>query len=109
MVRFSDMLGGNDDAQRARAASAPSPVPTDDIPEADPEEDDDDPGGQDPEAVLDRLTQYATSARAADSELEPPAPRAPSEPDAELAGDLSPVGDDLLPHGKAETRKRRRK
>ena len=36
MVRFSDMLGGNGDPERARPATAPDPVPTDAIPEPNP-------------------------------------------------------------------------
>jgi hypothetical protein len=124
MVRFSDMLGGNTDPERGRPATAPDPVPTDAIPEAEPEPEPDaqpehdaqpepdaepepepttpegPPSLQTPEAVLDRLTQYATSARAAE-----PAP----EPTDDGPVEINPAGDDLLPHGKADSRKRRRK
>jgi hypothetical protein len=110
MVRFSDMLGGNGDPERARPATAPDPVPTDAIPEPEPEPEPDaepepttvegSPSLQTPEAVLDRLTQYATSARASE-----PAPESTDDAPVEI----TPIGDDLLPHGKADTRKRRRK
>jgi hypothetical protein len=116
MVRFSDMLGGNADPERGRPATAPDPVPTDAIPEpepqAEPEPEPDaepepepttvegPPSLQTPEAVLDRLTQYATSARAAE-----PAPESTDDGPVEI----TPAGDDLLPHGKADSRKRRRK
>jgi hypothetical protein len=112
MVRFSDMLGGNGDPDRARPATAPDPVPTDAIPEPEPEPEpeveaapepepvEDPPSLQTPEAVLDRLTQYATSARASE-----PAP----EPTEHRAVEIAPAGDDLLPRGKADKSKRRRK
>jgi hypothetical protein len=82
---------------------------TDDEPEADPEGDADadeagpetgtasdrvpDPTFESPEDVLDRLTQYATSARAAEP-VKPPDEDAPDD-DA-----LPPVGDDFLPRAK---------
>ena len=110
MVRFSDMLGGNGDPERARPATAPDPVPTDAIPEPEPEPDaepepepttvEGSPSLQTPEAVLDRLTQYATSARASGAGARVNRRRAGRDP---------PAGDDLLPRGKADSRKRRRK
>jgi hypothetical protein len=119
MVRFSDMLGGNGDAEGARPATAPDPVPTDEIPEPEPEIEpepepepaavDDAAGLQTPEAVLDRLTQYATSARAADPLPEPAPEPTEDRPPEDRSTEIAAVGDDLLPHGKAESRKRRRK
>jgi len=129
MVRFSDMLGGNGDQERPRRIVAPEPAWSDDIPEPQPEPEGDEPGTdipsetvapgdeadvarQSPEDVLDRLTQYATSARASDAD---PAPEGtpPEVPTADhsqgVPDELAAVGDDLLPHAKADTRKRRRK
>jgi hypothetical protein len=115
MVRFSDMLGGNGDPD-ATPATAPAPPPSlvglePDEPEPD---DEPEPAGaaapvESPEEVLDRLTQYASSARTTDTpepEPEPPIEAPAAAGDAE--DDLRPVGDDLLPRPKAETRKRRR-
>jgi hypothetical protein len=104
MVRFSDMLGGGGEPDDAHATTSPyaalSDDDPDDEPEAEPEADSDserapEPPFESPEDVLHRLTQYATSARAAEQE-------APPDEDAgdEGAGDddaLPPVGDDLLP------------
>jgi len=105
MVRFSDMLGGNADSEGARA-TVPAPAATDTRPEPEP---DDAPATQSPEDVLDRLTQYATSARFP----EPPAvddtggvEATPPNPTDEP---LTPIADDLLPRARGEGRKRRRK
>ncbi len=121
MVRFSDMLSGNPDREHARpVTTAGDPDPADELVEPDSEAE---PGTelgtaadrasapQSPEDVLDRLTQYATSARGSDaaSEPEPPAQGPTSQPPGGHPDELTPVGDDLLPHAKAETRKRRRK
>jgi hypothetical protein len=111
MVRFSDMLGGNGDSQEASAAATP---PRDESPEpgpvADPEQEVESAEpeatstAQSPEDVLDRLTHYASTARASD----PPAPE-PAVPADETDEPLTAVGDDLLPHPKGEKSKRRRK
>jgi hypothetical protein len=122
MVRFSDMLGGNGDPEHARpVTTAADPASSDELldpdseaePGAEPAPAADTDGAsaaQSPEDVLDRLTQYATSARGSDAESlpEPPEEGPTSEP-GEHPDELTPVGDDLLPHPKAETRKRRRK
>ena len=111
MVRFSDMLSGNGDSQEASAPASP-PRPDDESPapvaetEREPEDEsavpDDTSPAQSPEDVLDRLTQYASSARAPDApEPDPPADET-DEP-------LTSVGDDLLPHPKGDKSKRRRK
>jgi hypothetical protein len=122
MVRFSDMLGGNSDREGAPAATVPAGAPIDDTdpeiepgidpipaPEANAEvpapaeapfpsatETDLAATAESPRDVLDRLTQYATSARAAEREL--PTPDGPGEP-------LPDAGDDLLPHAKGRKRK----
>jgi len=114
MVRFSDMLGGNDDSQGSRAAAPPArsvPIPEPVAaaePEIEPEthDDADAPAPESPEAVLDRLTQYATSTRASD---EPATTPEPSDDAAAAQEPLTPVCDDLLPRPKGDTRKRRRK
>jgi hypothetical protein len=139
MVRFSDMLGGSgkpdDDAANSPYAELANDA-------ADPESDADREGeagaGRDtevgkepvpmatsetPEAVLSRLTQYATSARAAEigreTVTEPPAATEPpdrTEPEREaqperepepdpLPDPLSPVGDDFLPSVKRIVRR----
>jgi hypothetical protein len=135
MVRFSDMLGGSEEADDAAADSpyaalASDAADSDD--DADPEADTDD--GDDafrepvpvatfetPEAVLDRLTQYRTSTRAADP-VAPPAPPveepaaseappdggagAEAESDAEGESEpLPPVGDDFLPNARGIARR----
>ena len=110
MVRFSDLLGGQESpedkpVEAAAAASEEVLLPdaaADDVPE--------------PGDVLERLTQYATSARAPDQVpspetiVEPPNPEPPSPdsepapvPDAEPGAGtplLAPVADDLLPRAK---------
>jgi hypothetical protein len=140
MVRFSDMLGGNGDPEGPRPIAATDarpeeiPEPADEA-EPDAESGTDiesrtdiesgtdidsgtDRGGevgvvsalQSPEDVLDRLTQYASSARASDSATDSEPPAEPtSEPPDRASDELAAVGDDLLPHPKADTRKRRRK
>jgi len=116
MVRFSDMLSGNGDPEHARpVTTAADPVPSDELAEPDS---DAEPGTelrtaadtdrasapQSPEDVLDRLTQYATSARG--SEPEPPEEvPASSQPPGEHPDELTPVGDDLLPHASKRRRK----
>ena len=113
MVRFSDLLGGND------------------TPEEPEEEGDAAQDGLEPaEDVLERLTQFATSARAsspppvadapaAGAPLPDPEPTPAPEPDADPAAVpdaqadappvLTPGTDDLLPRGKSgKSRKRGR-
>ncbi|MGO9872433.1 MAG: hypothetical protein ACLPVY_01430 [Acidimicrobiia bacterium] len=117
MVRFSDMLSGNGDPEQTRpvttaADPAPADEPLEPDSEAEPETADADlaSASQSPEDVLDRLTQYATSARGSDPASEPqPAEEDPTSQPGEDPDELTPVGDDLLPHAKGETRKRRRK
>jgi hypothetical protein len=111
MVRFSDMLGGSEDAERPRATTISDPVPVDDIPVPEPDaEDDVASANESPQEVLDRLTQYATSTRSSDDAPEPPPPEAiASAPPDDAPAPLTPVGDDLLPHTKADKGKRRRK
>jgi hypothetical protein len=123
MVRFSDMLGGSGEPEDGRAASSPFAELADDGPdpegldgpagqaegeadhsEADHSEADLDaepepvaaPDSESPEAVLERLMRYATSARAAD--------QAPSvgttEPEGASDDELAPEGDDFLPHSR---------
>ena len=112
MVRFSDLLGGNEPPEEKPAA-------------------DDDTS---PEDVLERLTQFATSARPPDAEADigagappdPPDPAAPAEAarpdsppasfrdvvpdaDADAPPALTPVADDLLPRGKSGKGGKRRK
>jgi hypothetical protein len=147
MVRFSDMLGGSSDADEPSADTAPtaarelphegeeSPdpdappvrgtvqfvdqvgaVPPPAAPVADPAATP--RGPQSPQDVLDRLTQYASSARAADEAApapDPPAaepvppqpPAATREPDPPppAANTEKPGGDDLLPRAKRTLRK----
>jgi hypothetical protein len=99
VVRFSDMLGGSDDSEAARAATMPLAETADEIPEPEDEPDPDVPPPDEPEPepepsvnaspqeVLDRLTQYAAEHVAA--------PKAP-----QTDATLEPVADDLLPHAK---------
>jgi hypothetical protein len=122
MVRFSDMLAGSGEPDDANAADSLYAALANDVDE--PLEDDADETDAEadadavkepvpvatfetPEAVLDRLTQYATSRAAeqpaplVESEATEPEP-APTtepeiEPDAEADDALPPVGDDFLP------------
>jgi hypothetical protein len=132
MVRFSDMLGGDGDPEDAPAKTAhrdePPPAPDDapdpdarrvveDVPEVDEVPAAEPPAGApSPQDVLDRLTQYATAARAADHAPAPPEP-APAAPSAAPAagrepdppGDRDPAdalnaGDDILPRAKRSLR-----
>jgi len=124
MVRFSDMLGGDGDSDEARAKTAPRDLPppvVDDPPDPDaveatgadaPAPVEANPVGSSPvasteaesaQAVLDRLTQYATASRAA----EPPVPERAPETDgaAPSTADAAPgAGDDILPRGKRSLR-----
>jgi hypothetical protein len=128
MVRFSDLLGGNDDADESRPAAVSTPLVTKPEPEPVPEEESEtaDPAGADtlaafaldadpvapiesPEDVLDRLTQYATSARAGDQVPETPAPVAEPATTAETVPEFQPVGDDLLPRAGSRKPSRGRK
>ena|SRR6478672_4513398 len=129
MVRFSDMLGGSGEPDDANAPESVYAALANDATDAEPEVEDDESDGaadadgvkepvpmatfETPEAVLDRLTQYASS-RAADQPapvVEPPPPE-PEPPEPEVAeahpeieaeveveseGLLPPVGDDFLP------------
>src|SRR5580765_2327489 len=116
MVRFSDMLGGSGEPDDARAtksvyAALSDDRDADDEPDDDEEEPEVDPGADEPateaapaaeraaaptfespEDVLDRLTQYASSARAAE-------PVMPPDEDARGvdAPDEDAPGDDALP------------
>jgi hypothetical protein len=105
MVRFSDMLGGNETPEEkppvppSPAASLADDEATDDKTAEDADEDDED---KSPEDVLERLTQYATSSRGAD---DAPAPAPEPQPSADQETDTSsftPVGDDLLPRSKGK-------
>src|SRR5260221_9189709 len=97
MVRFSDMLGGSGEPDDVAAANSPYAAlasdEADSAADADLDAEAEDESGADtvkepvpmstfesPEAVLDRLTQYATSARAADHS---PAPAVEPEPEPE--------------------------
>ena len=107
MVRFSDLLGGNEPPEERPRPAAPEAIAE----AADAADADDD---ESPEDVLERLTQYATSARVPDpsepgtAAPEPPAPEPTpatfrevvpdAEPDAPAA--FTPVADDLLPRPK---------
>jgi hypothetical protein len=111
VVRFSDMLGSNDDAEPAPAPASAPPLAeiADEIPEpdaepepepvdmdADADADAPEPAANaSPEEVLDRLTQYAAG--------HVPVPEAPSAAPP-TAPSLDPVGDDLLPRGKRRRR-----
>ena len=120
MVRFSDLLGGNETPDEEPAAADPAD-------RAEPAAADDDS----PEDVLERLTQFATSARATDSAPPPPAPPpaagappsppAPEPPtttfrdagatdpvpdaEADTPAALTPQADDLLPRAKGKKRR----
>jgi hypothetical protein len=128
MVRFSDMLGGSGEPEEARAESSPFAALTSEAldSEADAEADarpdvdeeaepatgaDPQPmpasNYESPEAVLDRLTQYATS-RSADRVTPPEETKASGPdpgPDAAEPDALSPEGDDILPHPKPVERR----
>ena len=152
MVRFSDMLGGTGDADEPSAPRSDRDLATD----ADEQPDVDAPpatgtvqfvdqvgatahaapvveppgpeaAAQSPQDVLDRLTQYASSARASERAAAPDAPVAdpvppqppvvaPHEPEAgtrepdaappsRSADADEPAGDDLLPRAKRTLRK----
>jgi hypothetical protein len=156
MVRFSDMLGGTGDADEPRAPRSDRDVATDADADADEQPDIDappatgtvqfvdqvglpapaapvverptpEPAAQSPQDVLDRLTQYASSARASERAPAPDAPVAdpvlpqppvvaPHEPEAvtrepeaspasRSADADEPAGDDLLPRAKRTLRK----
>jgi hypothetical protein len=136
MVRFSDMLGGSGEPDDAAADSPYAALANDDADsddDAEPEADEVTDAATEPvpvatfetpEAVLDRLTQYRTSTRAADpvappvsSETEAPAAveeptevDAPAEthtePDVESESEpLPPVGDDFLPNARGIVRR----
>ena len=147
MVRFSDMLGEHADPDRPSAAvPVANPVAGAEDEALDPSDPEDAADAVDeaagvpngasapaaawhtPEDVLDRLTQYATSARAADQA--PTANRTPTEdrgpapepsrtegadgagasPATDAAADFAPVDDDLLPGGRgSEPRSGRRR
>ncbi|MDQ1479821.1 MAG: hypothetical protein QOI44_682 [Actinomycetota bacterium] len=132
MVRFSDMLGGSGEADDEAALDSPyAALASDSDDDAEPEAGDGDDDAfrepvpvatfETPEAVLDRLTQYRTSTRAADP-VAPPAPsveepaavEAPAEAIApaeiETAAEpesepLPPVGDDFLPNARGIVRR----
>jgi hypothetical protein len=127
MVRFSDMLGGSGEPDDPAAESPYAALASD----ADSDDDDSDAENavdavkepvpmstfESPEAVLSRLTQYATSARATDHaaaveapepEPEPdidPVPEAEAEAEAEAEEPLPPVGDDFLPNARGIARR----
>jgi len=150
MVRFSDMLGGTGDADEPSASRSDRDLATD----ADEQPDVDAPpatvqfvdqvgatapaapvgeppapeaAAESPQDVLDRLTQYASSARASERAAAPDAPVAdpvppqppvvaPHEPEAvarepeaappsRSADADEPAGDDLLPRAKRTLRK----
>ena len=119
MVRFSDLLGGQetpeDKPEHNAVAEAPVAPEEEAIPPELAEEVTDEL--PEPEDVLERLTQYATSARAADQTptpeaiVEPPSPESDPEsapltdPEpADAAASLAPVADDLLPRSKGKRR-----
>src|SRR5712691_11000309 len=101
MVRFSDLLGGSGEPDDARAANSPFAALKSDEPEPEPEAEpasEPEPDVESPEAVLSRLTQYATAKRAAApaSPPEPVEPVEPVEPEDEPPDEpLPPVGDDF--------------
>jgi hypothetical protein len=156
MVRFSDMLGGTGDADEPSAPKSDRDLATDADADADERPDVDappatgtvqfvdqvgapaptapvverpapEPAAQSPQEVLDRLTQYASSARASERAPAPDAPVAdpvppqppvvaPHEPEAvtrepeaappsRSADADEPAGDDLLPRAKRTLRK----
>jgi len=139
MVRFSDMLGGSGDAEESRASTEMRdlPGPAEDAPDPDagpagdaaqfvdaadvspapvPANEAQPPvaaGSQSAQEVLDRLTQYASSARAAEQVAPPapappePAPAPPDPPPAPVAASEpepapreEPAGDDILPRAR---------
>jgi hypothetical protein len=115
VVRFSDMLGSNGDGEEARepAATLDDQLPVGN--ELDPEPPPAANTGDSPEDVLARLTEYATSARAAERESAPdPAPAEPPAPPpapavaAPAPPREEPAGDDLLPRGRRVFRKPKR-
>ena len=124
MVRFSDLLGGNDEADESRPATVSAPLVTAPEPQAEADAELPTPVAS-PEDVLDRLTQYATSARAGDptpdhaaaetpvAETAEPEPVAAPAADAPATEDAIPdfkvVGDDLLPRAEARKPSRSRK
>jgi len=102
MVRFSDLLGGNEppeDKPQSDSAAPAKPAPgAEDAPA---------PDDDSPEEVLERLTQFASSTRAPDPAEEPASPASfgdvvdvvpDAEPDAPPA--IAPFADDLLPRPK---------
>jgi hypothetical protein len=127
MVRFSDMLGGSGEPDDPAAESPYAALASD----ADSEDDEDSEAGDDaadaadvvkepvpmstfetPEAVLNRLTQYASSARATDraaGETPEPEPEPELDPvpeaDTEAEEPLPPVGDDFLPNARGIVRR----
>jgi hypothetical protein len=99
MVRFSDMLGGNETPEE-KPSVPPSPAASlaDDEATDDKTAEDEADEDKSPEDVLERLTQYATSSRGADDAPAPePQPSADQETDT---SSFTPVGDDLLPRSK---------
>jgi hypothetical protein len=156
MVRFSDMLGGTGDADEPSAPKTDRDLATDADADADEQPDVDappatgtvqfvdqvgaaapaapvverpasEPAAQSPQDVLDRLTQYASSARASERAPAPDAPVAEPVPDqspvvaphapeavtrepeaappSRPADADEPAGDDLLPRAKRTLRK----
>ena len=113
MVRFSDMLGADGDADEPREPAGMH----DEQPAVEEEPDPEPPPAPaaSAEDVLARLTQYATSARAAERAADPVPPPDASEPDvapsvpaSEPAPGEQPAGDDLLPRGRRLLRKPKR-
>ena len=119
MVRFSDMLGGSGEPDDDAATESPYAALANEAGDPEADEADEDAAADDkqdatkepvpmstfetPEAVLDRLTQYATSARASEPvapEPVAPEPVAPEPVAPEPSPDepLRPVGDDFLPN-----------
>jgi hypothetical protein len=113
MVRFSDMLGGGEDPQAPPATVAPpADVPAPEaLAAADPEpETEPEPEDESPEAVLDRLAQYAAehSPEPETSSPETSSPETASpEPETSSPAPLASAtpGDDLLPRGKRRKRR----
>jgi hypothetical protein len=120
MVRFSDMLGGSGEPDDPGAESPYAALASDVDSDDDDDEDRDDDAVKEPvpmstfespEAVLSRLTQYATSARVTDhaAPVEAPEPEPEPEldpvPEAEAEEPLPPVGDDFLPNARGIVRR----
>jgi hypothetical protein len=143
VVRFSDMLGGSKDPEDAAVTDSPYAALAND------EGDDDDPAAapdaetvappvkesvpmstfESPEAVLSRLTRYATAARVAEpvataevvetEPIEEPEPELHTQPEVEPEPEEEPepepepaplsVGDDFLPNVRGMGRRRGRK